>query len=242
MPTGREQNGNRSERDDASGRISDSIGGFVTTGLQVLIPAGNTRLAGDLAIPDRTSGIIIFAHSNGSRHNLNTRRLATALQQAGFATLLMDLLTPQEASIDDNTDHFRFDIELLRGRLIAATSWVLNTPELVDFPIGYLGWKTGAAAALEAASQHPEIIKAIVLCDGRPDLVESILPKVKSATLCVVESSDYPIAEWNRQALKKINGIKKLITLSESDVRGRTVMDQVAILAGDWFREYLTEY
>ena len=139
----------------------------------VTIPAGSVTLHGDLTRPDECRGIVLFAHGSGSsRHSPRNRYVAGVLGETGLATLLMDLLTEGEESVDMRTGHLRFDITLLAERLVAATSWLASEPTTRGLAIGYFGASTGAGAALVAAARRPELVRAIVSRGGRPDRSE----------------------------------------------------------------------
>ncbi|HEY9480315.1 MAG TPA: hypothetical protein VIP79_09500, partial [Gemmatimonadaceae bacterium] len=128
-------------------------------------------LDGSIAIPHDAEGIILFAHGSGSsRHSPRNRYVAGVLQQSGLATLLLDLLTPEEEEVDLRTRQLRFDIDLLAQRLVSATDWLARERETNDLPIGYFGASTGGGAALVAAAQRPEAVHAVVSRGGRPDL------------------------------------------------------------------------
>lgn len=200
-------------------------------------------VAGDLVIPVNARGVVIFAHGSGSsRLSSRNKFVAGVLQQADLATLLLDLLTADEEQIDFRTRHLRFDIDLLASRLIQATSWVANDPQIGRLPAGYFGASTGAAAALIAAAQAPEPIRAIVSRGGRPDLAGTALPKVKAPTLLIVGGDDSPVIELNEKALNELRCEKKL-----EIVPGAThlfeepgTLEQVAGLASNWFQHHLS--
>src|ERR671924_1806011 len=160
----------------------------------VQVSLGQAILEGNLSIPKGSKGIILFGHGSGSsRHSPRNKYVAEVLQDAGIATLLIDLLTEEEEEIDLQTRHLRFDIDLLARRLIGATDWLKREQNLQteDLSIGYFGASTGAAAALVAAAQRQKIIKAIVSRGGRHDLTGSEnLSKVKAATLLIVGGND----------------------------------------------------
>jgi pimeloyl-ACP methyl ester carboxylesterase len=137
----------------------------------VRIRAGSVTLEGDLQVPDDATGVVLFAHGSGSsRHSTRNRFVARELQAVGLATLLIDLLTPEEEAIDQHTAHLRFDIPLLAERLVAATHWLGNDPSTRSLKVGYFGASTGGAAALVAASAEPDRVGAVVSRGGRPDL------------------------------------------------------------------------
>ena len=144
-------------------------------------------LSGDLIVPDKATGIILFAHGSGSgRHSTRNRYVAGVLQDGGFGTLLLDLLTAAEEQVDLRTRHLRFDIGLLAGRLIEASEWLQRGPSTRGLLSGYFGASTGGGAALVAAAEQPSLIHAVVSRGGRPDLAGPALPKVKAPTLLIV--------------------------------------------------------
>jgi dienelactone hydrolase len=153
----------------------------------VQISAGQATLEGNLIIPKSSRGIVLFAHGSGSgRHSPRNKYVAEVLQDAGIATLLIDLLTEEE-EVDIQTLHLRFDIDLLAQRLLGVTDWLQKESETKNLKIGYFGASTGAAAALIAASQRQQIVKAIVSRGGRPDLAGSAnLSKVKAPILLII--------------------------------------------------------
>jgi pimeloyl-ACP methyl ester carboxylesterase len=210
----------------------------------VSIPIGEVALEGDLNIPPRAMGVVVFAHGSGSsRFSSRNRSVASALEQAGLATLLMDLLTREEEVVDQLTAHLRFDIELLAERLMAATDWLAELEDTKHLPIGYFGASTGAAAALVAAADRPDVVRAIVSRGGRPDLAGPALSRVRAPTLLIVGSRDELVIELNRAALKELRGEKRL-----EIVPGAThlfeepgALEEVARLARDWFVRYLAQ-
>jgi len=162
-------------------------------------------LDADLTLPPDAAGIILFAHGSGSsRHSPRNRSVAGVLNDGGFGTLLLDLLTHAEEQVDLRTRHLRFDIGLLAGRLIEATEWVRREPELGTLPIGYFGASTGAAAALVAAARHPAGIDAVVSRGGRPDLAGPALRRVQAPTLLIVGGEDLQVMELNLRAISQM--------------------------------------
>lgn len=213
--------------------------------MEVQIPVGSIYLNGNLDIPERAKGIVVFAHGSGSsRFSSRNRYVAQELQKEGLATLLFDLLTAEEERIDMVTAHLRFDIDLLANRLVSVTNWLLSNPKTANLNIGYFGASTGAAAALIAAKEHSNIIKAVVSRGGRPDLAERALPDVKAPTLLIVGGEDYQVIEMNQWALDLLKVEQKELKI----VPGAThlfeepgTLEQVANLAGGWFKRYLLE-
>ena len=197
---------------------------------------------GDLVIPERAFGIVIFAHGSGSsRYSSRNRYVAGALQQGGLATLLMDLLTPEEEQVDMRTGELRFDIPLLARRLVDATDWVASQPETRELNIAYFGASTGAGAALVAASGRPAAIGAVVSRGGRPDLAGESLPLVKAPTLLIVGSRDTQVIELNERAQRELRSDNRL-----EIVEGAThlfeepgTLERVADLARSWFEFHL---
>ncbi|MCU1309254.1 MAG: dienelactone hydrolase [Candidatus Angelobacter sp.] len=199
-------------------------------------------LDGDLTIPDSARGVVLFAHGSGSsRHSPRNQYVANVLQQSGFATLLMDLLTPNEERIDARTAALRFDIGLLARRLVGATKWLLNQSEMAQLPIGYFGASTGAAAALVGAAELGERIAAVVSRGGRPDLAGSALRRVVAPTLLIVGGEDETVLELNRRAMTLIPGEKKLVVVPGAThlFEEEGALETVAQLATEWFDLYL---
>jgi putative phosphoribosyl transferase len=203
-------------------------------------PAG---IAADLRIPVDARGLVIFAHGSGSsRLSSRNRFVAAVLQHAGFATLLLDLLTAQEEQIDLRTRRLRFDIGLLARRLVEATKWSGNHGALSDLPAAYFGASTGAAAALIAAAELQDAIRAVVSRGGRPDLAASALSRVKAPTLLIVGGDDVPVIELNEQAFKQLQCEKKLEIISGAThlFEEPGTLEQVATLATRWFSDYVS--
>jgi putative phosphoribosyl transferase len=207
------------------------------------IPIGNNiTLGGDLRIPPQPRGVVLFAHGSGSsRHSPRNQFVAQVLHKAGFATLLMDLLTPKEEEQDRYTAHLRFDINLLGERVAAATNWLLQNTATGNLKIGYFGASTGAAAALVAAVEHPYAVGAIVSRGGRPDLAGAALPRVQAPTLLIIGGKDIQVIELNRAAFSQLQCEKRI-----EIVPGAThlfeepgALEQVAQLASQWFTRYL---
>ncbi|HYZ32091.1 MAG TPA: alpha/beta hydrolase, partial [Crenalkalicoccus sp.] len=153
----------------------------------VRVPAGAVTLEGDLNLPEGAHGLVLFAHGSGSsRHSPRNRYVARLLNEAGLATLLIDLLTTGEEAVDARTAALRFDIGLLAERLIHATDWAAGNPGTRELRIGYFGASTGAGAALVAAAERPEVVGAVVSRGGRPDLAGPALARVRAPTLLIV--------------------------------------------------------
>jgi putative phosphoribosyl transferase len=210
---------------------------------EVLIPASeNIRLAGTLSIPAGPHGAVLFAHGSGSsRYSPRNRSVADFLQSHRLATLLFDLLTPDEEEAERWTRLLRFDIELLAERLAAATDWILRDSRTRSLPIGYFGASTGAAAALVAAARMGEQIGAIVSRGGRPDLAGDHLRDVRSPTLLIVGGDDEPVIELNLDALRMLRCKKRLEIVPRAShlFEEPGTLEKVAELAASWFVEHL---
>jgi putative phosphoribosyl transferase len=209
----------------------------------VQINVGRGVIEGELVLPKAAVGIVIFAHGSGSsRHSSRNKFVARKLQSAGFATLLIDLLTSEEERVDVQTRHLRFDISLLAERVGFATDWVVQEPETSALSIGYFGASTGAAAALVAAARRP-VVSAIASRGGRPDLAGDFLADVKAATLLIVGGEDHQVIELNRMALARLT---KTAKAELQIVPGAThlfeeagTLESVVDLASSWFSEHL---
>jgi putative phosphoribosyl transferase len=210
---------------------------------EVQIHAGPAVLSGNLNIPPTAVAIVLFAHGSGSsRHSPRNQFVARTLNDAGLATLLFDLLTPEEEEIDTYTREHRFNIGLLAERLVHATQWAKRQERTRDMGIGYFGSSTGAAAALVAAAEIPQDVGAVVSRGGRPDLAGDALPKVKAPTLLIVGGNDDIVIELNEMARDQMSCEVKLEV-----VPGAThlfeepgALEKVAKLASDWFSLHLT--
>jgi len=196
------------------------------------------QLEGDLRAPPQSRGVVVFAHGSGSsRFSPRNQAVAEALVEAGFATLLLDLLTEEEAPQRANV----FDIELLTDRLLDAIAWVRHEPELAELPIGLFGASTGAAAALRAAAARPDQVAAVVSRGGRPDLAGDALELVQAPTLLIVGGHDAAVLDLNHAATQRMGALCRLEV-----VPGAThlfeepgALEQVTRLATDWFRDQM---
>ena len=225
--------------------LGEQSSAAVTTGSdrEVVLELGaGLRLGGNLAVPGGARGVVLFAHGSGSsRFSRRNLFVAEELQKAGFATLLMDLLTGREESAEQLTRHLRFDIELLAERLAGAVKWLSREEETRQLPVGLFGASTGAAAALATAAREPDHIGAVVSRGGRPDLAPE-LTEVRAPTLLIVGGADDVVLELNRQAYEMLRSEKRLEV-----VPGAThlfeepgALERVAELATEWFSEHLS--
>lgn len=218
--------------------------GHYTEVRSVLVSTDSVKLHGDLTIPKNAEGIVLFAHGSGSsRHSPRNKYVAQILQKTGLATLLIDLLTEEEEKVDDCTAHLRFDIGLLAKRLVDATNWITKNPDTKNLSIGYFGASTGAAAALAAAVDCPDIIKSIVSRGGRPDLAGPLLPRVRAPTLLIVGGNDSPVIEMNEEALNLLRIEKKMVIVPSAThlFEEPGTLEEVARLASDWFVNHLAK-
>ena len=211
-------------------------------GETVRIPAGSAICEGDLRVPDRAAGLVIFAHGSGSsRFSGRNRAVASTLEDAGLGTLLLDLLTPNEAAVDEITREYRFDVGRLGRRVIDAADWTRGRQDLQHLPIAFFGASTGAAAALIAAAERPQLTRAVISRGGRPDLAGAALPRVQAPTLLIVGGNDEVVIDLNRKAMRQMHAPVHL-----EIVPGAThlfeepgALEQVADLAADWFLSHL---
>jgi putative phosphoribosyl transferase len=206
---------------------------------ELLLEIGGATLAGDLTLTTTSpSGLVIFAHGSGSsRLSPRNRAVATTLNEAGFATLLFDLLTEREAGRRELV----FDIPLLARRLELVTRWALEEPATCELPVGYFGASTGAAAAVRAAAAAGDAVRAVVSRGGRPDLAADRLPYVAAPTLLVVGSHDPEVLELNRRAAEELRCPHRLMVVKGAGhlFEEPGTLETVARLAGNWFNAYL---
>jgi dienelactone hydrolase len=209
----------------------------------VRIPVVGVALEADLVVPESAPGVVLFAHGSGSsRHSPRNRSVAGELQDAGLATVLVDLLTPAEEQIDTHTGEFRFDINLLAVRLAALIDWLAGQERTAGLPVGVFGASTGGGAALVAAAVRPDAVAAVVSRGGRPDLAGEFLRLVRAPTLLIVGERDPVVIQLNREAMRKL--------AAEAELRivpGAThlfaepgALAEVARLAREWFVRHLS--
>jgi len=209
----------------------------------VQILAGTALLDGDLTVPERALGLVIFAHGSGSsRFSSRNRAVSQMLTDGRFATLLLDLLTSDEDAIDLRTREYRFDVDRLGHRVVSAVDWARGESDVAALPIACFGASTGAAAALIAAAHRPDSVRAVVSRGGRPDLAADALPRVHAPTLLIVGGSDEVVMELNRAAMQ---GMRAHVVLEI--VPGAThlfeepgALDRVSQLALEWCQRYLS--
>jgi putative phosphoribosyl transferase len=206
---------------------------------EILIPVDDRHLRGLWTNPQKARGVVLFAHGSGSgRWSPRNQAVAKYLQDAGFATLLMDLLDDDEAE-----DRVKvFDVDLLANRILGAIDWALAQESTRDLPIGLFGASTGSAAALGAAARRPGVVRAVVSRGGRPDLAFAFLAKVSAPTLLIVGECDEEVLELNRKALRRLGGVHELRVVPNAThlFPEPGALAHVARLAQDWFEQHLT--
>ena len=208
----------------------------------VRIRAGAALLEGDLAIPERAVGVVVFAHGSGSsRFSNRNRAVARTLENGGFATLLLDLLTREEEATDVHTREYRFDIARLAERVIAAIDWAGGQSDVSALPFACFGASTGAAAALIAAAHRSYAVRAVISRGGRPDLAGDALPRVQAPTLLIVGGADDVVFDLNRQAMQHMQSAHVELEI----IPGAThlfeepgTLEEVSLLALGWCRRY----
>lgn len=206
------------------------------------IPAGDVVLEADIVIPKVPQGVVLFVHGSGSsRHSPRNRYVAGELQTAGLATVLADLLTPEEERVDAMTAELRFDIRLLAARVSALTDWLADDEATAGLGLGYFGASTGAAAALIGAAARPDRVEAVVSRGGRPDLAGEYLPLTRQPTLLIVGGRDAVVIDLNRLALQQLAGDARLEIVPGAShlFEEPGTLEQVARLARDWFLHHL---
>ena len=214
----------------------------MATEREIHFGSGDRRLTGDLTGPEGPRALVIFAHGSGSgRHSPRNRFVASKLNEAAIATLLLDLLTKNEELLDDRTASLRFDIALLARRVSAVTDWAREQKAFTRMPLGYFGASTGAGAALLAASPRADIY-AIVSRGGRPDLAGDALPAVAAPTLLVVGARDPVVLDLNRKAAAQLRTCEIAIVPDATHLFEEAgALENVVSLAQRWFLRHLPE-
>ena len=211
--------------------------------VEVKIPINEiSAINGNLTTPQGANAVVVFAHGSGSgRFSPRNQYVAKVFNQAGIATLLIDLLTPEEEEIDVVTTEYRFNIELLAQRLVTATQWLKQDLKTSAMTFGFFGASTGAAAALIGAAKLPDIVKAVVSRGGRPNLAGNFLEQVESPTLFLVGGLDEVVLDLNRQAMAQMSAETRLVVVEGAthlfEEQGK--LEEVAKLSSDWFVRHL---
>jgi putative phosphoribosyl transferase len=221
---------------------------FMSSGLKLFesveieMTIAGVTLHGELSVPERGAGLVLFAHGSGSsRHSPRNQYVAQTLREAGLGTLLFDLLSTEEEEADQYTAHLRFDIKMLADRLIHATHWVAGQENLKHLPVGYFGSSTGGGAALVAAAEEGELVRAVVSRGGRPDLAGESLRHVVSPTLLIVGELDEQVIRLNEEAFDWLACEKELVIVPGAShlFEEPGALEHVARLAARWFQTYL---
>ncbi|KWX00831.1 alpha/beta hydrolase [Carbonactinospora thermoautotrophica] len=210
--------------------------------MAVELPIGDVTLYADLDIPQGATGIVAFAHGSGSgRHSPRNQFVARELRDRGLATLLLDLLTEDEEARDAYSGAWRFNIPLLTARVVGTVDWLARDERTRALPVGLFGASTGAAAALGAAAQRPDRVRAVVSRGGRPDLAASALPDVRAPTLLIVGGDDTLVLGLNEDAAKQLTAPHELRVVPGAGhlFEEPGALELVARYAADWFTEHL---
>ena len=207
---------------------------------EINMPLFSVTLKGDLSLPENAIGIVIFSHGSGSSlFSPRNKMVGELMQKHGIGTLLFDLLTEEEDRVYEN----RFDIDLLVGRLIEATEWLMQYKATNSLPVAYFGASTGAASALRAAAYFGKSIKAVVSRGGRPDLALNTLPMVSAPTLLLVGQMDVPVIKMNKLAFDQLHCIKEMKIIPGAthlfEEPGKLIV--VAEMAIAWYKEYFVQ-
>ncbi len=208
----------------------------------VAIESGGVTLEADLSVPESARGTVLFAHGAGSsRHSPRNRMVAERLRDSGFATVLADLLTLSEERYDEDSGVLRFDIGLLAGRLIGAVDWLSGLASTRSLPVGLFGASTGAAAALVAAADRPDVVRAVVSRGGRPDLAGEALDRVQAPTLLIVGGADRQVARLNEDVAEAMSTPHEVRVVPGAShlFPEPGALEQVATWAGEWFATHL---
>ena len=211
---------------------------------EVAVPVDSLTLDGELQVPENARGVVLFAHGSGSsRFSPRNQFVARTLREAGVGTLLFDLLTREEETIDSFTRHLRFDIPLLAQRLVGACRWLQTLDVVRGLGLGLFGSSTGGGAALVAAAQLGAAVRAVVSRGGRPDLASAWLPKVKCPTLLLVGELDSVVIGLNREADAQMTCVREVRLVPEAThlFEEPGALEDVANQAAQWFARYLPD-
>ena len=207
------------------------------------IPVGGVALEADIDVPEAAPGVVLFVHGSGSsRHSPRNRYVAGELQDAGLATVLVDLLTSEEERLDARTGELRFDIDLLANRVVEMIDWLTGHEPTAGLAVGLFGASTGAAAALVGAATRPDLVATVVSRGGRPDLAGPVLPSARQPTLLIVGERDEVVLDLNRRAMAELGGetCLEIVPGATHLFEEPGALEQVANLAREWFARYLS--
>ena len=212
--------------------------------MSLFLTLDDAGLAADLLRPPEARGLVVFVHGSGSgRRSPRNQQVARAFAARGLATLLFDLLTEDEQRIDALTRRLRFDIPLLARRIVGVIDWLERDPELAALPLGLFGASTGAAAALIAAAQRAQVVRAVVSRGGRTDLAREALDGVAAPTLQIVGERDEEVLALNREVARHLHGVQQITVVTGAThlFEEPGALEEVARLAGDWFERFLAQ-
>jgi dienelactone hydrolase len=212
--------------------------------MSLFLTLDDAGLAADLLRPPEARGLVVFVHGSGSgRRSPRNQQVARAFAARGLATLLFDLLTEDEQRIDALTRRLRFDIPLLARRIVGVIDWLERDPELAALPLGLFGASTGAAAALIAAAQRAQVVRAVVSRGGRTDLAREALDGVAAPTLQIVGERDQEVLALNREVARHLHGVQQITVVTGAThlFEEPGALEEVARLAGDWFERFLVQ-
>jgi dienelactone hydrolase len=213
--------------------------------IQIQVPVRGVELEGELALPAKAPGLVLFAHGSGSsRHSPRNQYVAGILREAGLGTLLFDLLTAEEDRAEALTRHLRFNIDLLAERLVRVARWAMKQTTTRDISVGFFGASTGAAAALVAAAELGESAAAAVSRGGRPDLAGDVLERVRAPTLLIVGGDDQGVRELNEQACSRLRCEKALRIVPGAShlFEEPGTLEMVARMATEWFSTHFASF
>ncbi|MHB8584324.1 MAG: alpha/beta fold hydrolase [Thermoplasmatota archaeon] len=211
---------------------------------EVAIPADGGDIRALVTVPSGPLGVVIFVHGSGSgRRSPRNRFVAKALEEAHFATVLVDLLTVPESAEDERKGTHRFDIGLLSSRVATAIDWVARDSPTSGLPVGLVGASTGAAAAIRAAAARTELVRAVVLRGGRVDLAEAEIPMVRAPMLFIVGQNDPQVMDMNQEALRKVRDDGQLVVIPGAThlFEEPGALEQVADVTREFFASHLPQ-
>lgn len=210
---------------------------------KIQIPIGHIYLNGDLDIPKGAKGIVVFAYGSGSKgFSQHDEYLAQQLKKINLGTLVIDLLTVDEGGVEILTRNLHFDIKMLSKRLIDVSRWVLNRSDTKGLNLGYFGTGTGTAAALIAAREFKDVVKAVVSKGGRPDLAEDVLMDINVPTLFIVVEREEETIDYNKWALERmviVDKELKIIPNATNLFEAQGALEEIAHMGCNWFKRYL---
>ncbi|MFW7381329.1 MAG: dienelactone hydrolase family protein [Oligoflexus sp.] len=211
----------------------------------ISLDSPNIELYCDITIPIDCKGVVIFAHGSGSgRHSPRNQYTAAVFQSSGFASLLIDLLTKEEAEIDEETAQYRFDIDLLADRLVKTIDWLKHFEPLRAVPIALYGGSTGAAAAMIAAAKKPQEVFSLISRGGRVDLAQDYVQQIKAPTLFIIGANDHTIRSLTPSIFAALSAKKetRIIPHAGHLFEEPGALKEVSLISCDWLERSLQHY